>query len=572
MRNVKIITTGLLSLLLSISAYSQEKKIWVSGAARGVMYADEYNNSSENDSTTARKLQSGHAMVDLGVNIQPNENILIQSMVRIRNDYGGFWGSGVTFDVRQLYIKGIIGGFLRYQLGDINYKLSPYTFQNNVGLVNKYQSNITGIPLDQLQYDLFYNDDNTWRQQGAAVDFALEFSKIVDEVEFNIFTTRNRPSDQNTIDDRLYSGGSMVIKQSKNLNLGLQYANLYDYSGTSNSTIFLRNPVLTASAEYTRTIGKIDFNMGLETGRSTLEWSGDDLAPVLEDYFYDISASANHKKTGLSANVSYRDVGANFRSAGAQTIQVNYDRAPIAYQRIGNDQELRAIGLMDVYRDASLYQTQIQAGLMTYDPRYDNATPYGRATPNRRGVSLEVEQNDLKKRWTVSAQTEILSDIVGQGTEALKGYNTSSFFIGLNIDKFISAYSKELFISARLGMQNTSRSDEEIPEKVDLQTNFNIFDLRANIAGGLDLIGEYRIWKTSGFDMQAERNEYSQIIDYSEYRIDYNESVIGAGLQYNFNSESRLSLMWQTFDWKDNAADALAYDISTWTIYFTMNF
>ena len=130
--------TILLALILIANlSWAQNKKIWVSGAARAVMYGDEYSTDAENDTTTPRKLQSGHALVDLGVNIQPNDQILVQGMVRIRNDYGGFWGSGVTFDVRQLYIKGILGGFLKYQLGDINYKLTNYTFQNNVGATRK---------------------------------------------------------------------------------------------------------------------------------------------------------------------------------------------------------------------------------------------------------------------------------------------------------------------------------------------------------------------------------------------------------------------------------------------------
>lgn len=52
-------------------------------------------------------------------------------MIRIKNQLGGFYGAGVTFDVRQLYVKGIISNVVRYQLGDINYKLTPFTFYNN---------------------------------------------------------------------------------------------------------------------------------------------------------------------------------------------------------------------------------------------------------------------------------------------------------------------------------------------------------------------------------------------------------------------------------------------------------
>ena len=203
------------SLIAASPVYGQDKKVWVSGAARGVLYGDDYENNAEEDSVTARKLQSGSTLIDLGVNIQPNKNILIQGMVRIRNDYGGFWGSGVTFDVRQLYIKGIIADVVKYQLGDINYKLTPYTLNNQTGLVSKYEGVMTGITLDQVNYDLFYTKDDTWRQQGGAIDFGLQFSKAVEEIEFNLFTTRIRPTNFDTEDDRLYSGGSITLLQSK---------------------------------------------------------------------------------------------------------------------------------------------------------------------------------------------------------------------------------------------------------------------------------------------------------------------------------------------------------------------
>ena len=65
------------------------------------------------------------------MNIRPSEDLEIQGMVRIRNDFGGFWGAGVTFDIRQLYLKGVLNKVVRYQLGDINYQLTKYTLYNN---------------------------------------------------------------------------------------------------------------------------------------------------------------------------------------------------------------------------------------------------------------------------------------------------------------------------------------------------------------------------------------------------------------------------------------------------------
>lgn len=560
------------ALFAAVPLFGQQKRVWVSGAARGVMYGDNYSTDAETDSITIPKEQGGHAMVDLGVNINPNEQILIQGMVRVRNDYGGFWGSGVTFDVRQLYIKGVLGGFLGYQLGDINYKLTPYTLQNNKALINKYQGVITGVPLEQVQYDLFYYPDNTWRQQGGSIDFGLSAKKYVSDIDFNLFASRVRVSDFNNLDDRIYSGGSVVVTQSKYLKVGGQMVNLFDFKGTSNNTMYLRNPVRTLSAEGMYNINGINLNAALEAGNSVLEWEGDENAPVLEDYFYDFTLRAKMPKKGLLLSVGYRNVGPNFRSAGAQTMQINFARTGLAYNRYGNAQSLRELSMLDLYRDASLYRTQIQAGLAAYDPRYDNATPYGRATPNRKGLTIEAEYEDSKKRWFVDVDADLLSDVVGQGTTALKTYNTVTAMAELRLGNVLNWKTYKANISARYGMQNTGRTGTESYESIDLATNFAMINATFTLVGDLVAIAEYRLWQTNGFDLVAERDMYSVVNDYTETNIDYSESIVGAGLQYNFSDKTHLRFMWQNFTWEDNAMSSMNYGINSWTIFYTMTF
>ena len=71
------------------------------------------------------------------------------------------------------------------------------------------------IKEDVVNYESFYNNNNTWRQQGAAINFSLIFPKIIDEMDFNGFITRLNPSNFNNIMDRLYGGGNVVIKKQK---------------------------------------------------------------------------------------------------------------------------------------------------------------------------------------------------------------------------------------------------------------------------------------------------------------------------------------------------------------------
>ena len=145
-RHIAIVASGLLCGATAI-AQQETRKITFVGAARAQFYGDHYQSYYEEDTVTTAKLNSGNTLVDLGINIRPNPQMEIQGMVRVRNDYGGFWGAGVSFDVRQLYVKGVAGGIVRYQLGDINYKLTPYT------LWNSNQEMITGVPFTLYRHN-----------------------------------------------------------------------------------------------------------------------------------------------------------------------------------------------------------------------------------------------------------------------------------------------------------------------------------------------------------------------------------------------------------------------------------
>jgi hypothetical protein len=564
-----IIIAGL--ILTATAAYGQNEKIWINGTSRGIMHADGYTpEDPQLDTISPRSLESGHAMVDLGVNIQPNDQLWIQGMVRIRNDYGGFWGSGVTFDIRQLTINGVIGGFLKYKLGDIDLKLSPYTLYNHRNLVNQYNGVISSVALEQVQYDLFYFDDNTWRQQGAAMDFALLFNKYAQEASFNLFTTRVAAFDQGGF-DRLYSGGNVSLLQSKHLTLGAQYVNMFDLQNTPTSTDLLSNPVVTANALITHQTSRGTMSAAIESGQSTMSWEGNAEAPILQDYFYDARLKAD-LKNGLVFEAGYRNVGPNFRSAGAQTMQINFNRFPQAFRRYGNDQRLRSFGMMDLFRDASLYRTQLMDGLLFYDPRYDNATPYGTATPNRRGFSLSAKHRDKGERFAVSSDSEFLNDVVGLGTDALKNYITTSVYGEIRVDKFMNLPKHKILISGRSGFQNTTRTGDQDFENVEFGLQFNLFNLTATIIGDLEFIAEFRTWSANGFEQLAFRNNFSQIIDFQEYRTDFHETMAGVGLQFNFSEKTHFRLFYQTYNWTDEAISNIPYSINSLTLFFTMNF
>ena len=111
-------------------------------------------------------------MLDLGIKINPNSKTEILGMFRINNEFGGFWGGGVSFDVRQLYVRGVAADIIRYHVGNIDYKLTPYTFFNHNSDILTSSIGTMSIKEDVVNYESFYNNNNTWRQQGAAINFS----------------------------------------------------------------------------------------------------------------------------------------------------------------------------------------------------------------------------------------------------------------------------------------------------------------------------------------------------------------------------------------------------------------
>ena len=158
----KIHYTLLLAALPLLAAYAQTqppktKVVEFVGGARSLITNNEIGvQDSLPDSTTVKKNTGGYALIDLGVNIKPNKNVEILGMFRVLNNYGGFWGSGVTFSVRQLWLKGVLGDVLRYQIGDLNLKQTPFTLYNhNADRIDSLPA-IFGLQQQIVQYERFY--------------------------------------------------------------------------------------------------------------------------------------------------------------------------------------------------------------------------------------------------------------------------------------------------------------------------------------------------------------------------------------------------------------------------------
>jgi hypothetical protein len=574
MKNKLHIVVGIAALLVAQFVSAQEKdmrKVVFTGAARGLYYGDKMGQEVE-DSITIPRMNSGHTLVDLGMNIRPNRNTEIQGMVRVRNDYGGFWGSGVSFDIRQLYIKGVAGGIVRYQLGDINYKLSPYT------LSNTQQEIITQGPVvfqqqtRLMNYDNFYAADSSWRQQGAAAEFGLQFSKFVKELQFHTVATRVRTSDFGSINDRLFAGYNVNLVQSDFLEVGMNHVTLFDIEGTSRNLSTFHNPVTTGTLLLKKDFSNWKMRVNVEAGTSKTYYKNFEDSPETNGKIFDAKWLGTNASKGLSVEAGWKYVSSDFRSPGAQTKRVNYNYQPSSFGRITNDQVVRNLTAFDLMRESNAYNRQLSSNLMLIQPKYDNITPYGTATPNRQGVTVSARYINPKQLFEISATQLMLQETRGEGTLIPRKFMRSEVKAVAHVSQRFGSKDKLFDVTVRFRNDNTSREAEENVRAVDLSTQIFSVGMEYEFWENWDLMLGVQQIKFNGFDYTSVRNNFSEIYNFKEYQTDGSEYMQAAGVRYRFSDKSSLSVNLSNFKNTDAFDATQNYNVRQFMLLYQMNF
>jgi hypothetical protein len=552
-------------MLLTSQLFAQiGKKVQFVGGARSLLSHSDFH--SADDTVTAPKRTGGYALLDLGFKINPNEATEILGMVRIRNDFGGFWGGGVSFDVRQLYVRGVVADIVRYQIGNIDYKLTPYTFYNHNPDMLVANTGTMGIKEGVVNYESFYKN-HTWRQQGASVNFALQFPKVIQEIEFNGFITRLNPSSTNVL-ERLFGGGNVVFKQSKYVDLGVNYVSIFDLKGTAlDSNVYANN---VTSFTYDLHLPKEKFVVGID-GESGFSRAQQSLFPEkdLNDYFVHARAYFNLTKKDLKLDLGYMDNGADFRSFGAQSKRVDYSLLNNFYNRYTNQQIIRPVSMYDLYNDPMLYNKGITAGIMDYNPVISNVLPYGIATFNRQGGYLGVSYSDKKKIIETNGKFYYLSEVRGQGTTNLRKFMMGQASASLHFEN-LAGWKKKLVLNAGVCYQNTSRSGEFVFQQVKLNSTTLSAGIEGEIIKKLFLMGNVMMVQGKGNEQSPVRDADGVIINYTPFNVNGMETNISGGIRFDFSEKILFAVLYEYN--KNNFVVNNPYEYKQLSILYVMKF
>ncbi|MFN5319559.1 MAG: hypothetical protein ACK5CY_12030, partial [Bacteroidia bacterium] len=362
------------------------------------------------------------------------------------------------------------------------------------------------------------------------------------------------------------------LVQSNYLELGYNYANLYDVSGTSNASRAFRNPVHTASAKIQYQHKNWGIVLESEAGESETLLKNDSLAPAWNGKFGDALLRIEHKKTGLGICLNSIYVSSAFRSPGAQTKRIAYGQAPLAYNRISNSQDLRSLTMFDLMRETNLYTLQIRPYLMDFAPQYDNITPYGDATPNRQGLIAGFSYAKGKLPLDVGYKYYMLQEVRGEGTLLPRKFIRHQLDAKLRIHEFFKKMNRSIHASFNYLNDASSRPAEELVRGINLKTSSMSAGIEFEILPAFDLMAGYQVIRYAGSDFTAIRNEYSEIINFREFDIDGMEQIIAYGARYRFSEKTFVSAQVNSFR-AENKTDAIAdYRINQFMLLFQLKF
>jgi hypothetical protein len=513
-----------------------------------------FSSVKSKDTLSNRKSTDGYTLFDLGINAQPSEVLRASAILRIRNEFGGFYGDGSNLVFRQIRLDGIIAKKVKYEIGDIDMELTPYTLYNFNESYHEYEADVFAIRRGIVHYENF-NFGNKWRMQGANATANFRFTKVIEKLGVRAFGTRTNSAvfKNQSSPDRLIAGGRLDVVQSQYFQLGATYVGLTDMPQTAGSSSYIyKNDVLTFDAKATFGTEKIDFILSGEGGYSNNSYLriNEDSAKG-KDYFYDAGFAVRYKPLNLKAYVNYRDVGYDFSSPSAQTRRIyDYGLATQYFPQIFNNSQLRAsfidngelmagTTLLDRMVDENNRNLNIQTSLMNYMPQYNNVTPYGQATPNRKGFTFGVSGGETDRTLKGEFAYDMLSEIVGEGTPDNETRSYSAFRGGLlfNANRPLRW---EKSIALKLGIRNENTSREGV-NKIDFKSNMIDAGLTAEFVKQLDLLLGYKMLTASGNEVVAIRNAVNEITTYQLYNVKDNQSLISYGLRYRFSKNTFFS-------------------------------
>ena len=573
-RNLLLLIVFVAFFLSDISLHAQSREnIWFDGLSRSYFARDAVDNETIDDTISARNTSNGYNLLDLNTHVNPIDDIEIFAQLRIRNSFGGFFGSGTEINVRQLKAKCVINNKIRFSVGDLFLKQSKFTLYNYDEELSGFENDMLKPYRDIIHYENFYTE-NRWRLQGIQTDFSFEFDRYIRSLGFDFFVTRpsgSRQINENTYSsDFLLSGGSMFSEINKRLTLSANHINFFEVASSGTKNISVRNPVYDLSLQHHFDNEKYRIEQKLQTGFSKRYWLHSELENERSDstsndnkgMYFELDNKYIKKDSTLLLTLGYRYVDPNFRSTGAQTRRLDFTNGNrnTLYPIYTNMSLIRPPSIFDLVSDDQLYNQELSSILMVFNPIYSNILPYGDATPNRTGVYLKARLNNKNKVLLSKINAGFFKEVIGQGTAEKRDFGLFKGSFKINFHRWLN-WKKELSLSFSSESELTRRGGEEV-SSVNLLSHQMNTSVNAELVKKFFIQASYKQLNANGNEFLTQRDNYGNITYYTSTEIDQKDHMLSFGMLYKFreNVYANLNYNWWGLEYANQAYSDYKYN------------
>ncbi|MDF2455722.1 MAG: hypothetical protein K0R51_1715, partial [Cytophagaceae bacterium] len=544
--NKNVFLLALVIWVTSITANAQvlnkNTTFKLGGLGRSIITSDRLGGDLiAGDTLSPNKGLGGYTLFDLNMDLSINKIFNANTIMRMKNPYGSFYGQDTYFEFRQLQFRGQISRSLKYEFGDIYIGMTPFTVFNAYDpSASRFESDIFKARRDILEYENFYVD-NKWRLQGVQLFYNVDSVAIFKQIGVNVFGVRTNITNDANVADRIFVGGRLDLVQSDMLRVGLNAVSYTDLP-VSQTEIALKNEVYTADAAFKWENDVLMLGIGGELGTSSFSYKNKvgDTSNAFSDFFYKPEVKAGIKPVKLLVTASYRNVGPQFNSQGAQTQRVNVGVNPAIFPTVNQGTANRGQMLFDRMTEEKIYNRNIAPTLGGFLPQYGNITPYGQATPNRTGFSAGIATDTSLKNIAFEVNIDLLTEVKGEGSPELRKYTGIRGGASVNVGGLLK-WNRLLDVTAGVRQENTTRDGDAA---VDFKSTIIDAGLAIETLKRVDLIGGVKMLSAKGNEYLSNRNNFNQINGFTAYQYDGSENIYSAGLRFRFAEFAQASVMY----------------------------
>ncbi|MBX9850690.1 MAG: hypothetical protein K2X86_02920 [Cytophagaceae bacterium] len=521
-------------------------------------------NLVKGDSATPIKGMGGYILFDLQPTLKVNDNIRANAILRVKQQFGSFFGDGTAFEFRQFQVMGKIGKYVDYHIGDINVEMTPYTVFAFPEMYHQFESEIFQIRRSVVNYENFVIG-NAWRLQGVQGFAKLPVLKGID---VNAFGVRTNPTNDVLTPDRILAGTRAVLKATDMIHVGANYVGMLDIPIES-ANVNYTNHVITGEAKFLLDLDAVNLTVKGETGMSDYEFVkvADNQTVGYNDFFYDVNAGAVLKPVKLKLFAGYRDVGPQFSSPSAQTRRINIGMNPLLFPQVMANSVDRGQVLFDRFTQEGIYNRGVNPVLFPFNPAYNNIFPYGDATPNRKGITTGIASDTSLKVISAELRADLFSEIIGEGIKDLRKFLGVRGGFVLDISKLAGISSRSISLNAGLRYEKTTR-DGFAP--IDFTSTLIDGGLVVEVFKRFDILGGVKMLNAKGNEYLAVRDEFNLLSSFPPVTIDLTQVVFSGGARIRFANNSYFTVNYNVAPNKTAASPSTNYDIRQLFFNYTL--